>query len=366
MTSLPDIQSRSRDGLSAYFAHFGEVECLHVDGGIYRELCRVVCSETDLLDMAAETPPNQPAPNLLFAAVHRLLLGGQAHPLGQWYPELAQGEANPIASIGPAFTDFCRQHRSRIESLIRTRMTQTNVIQRCSGLLPGFGRVFEAGGERPLSLIEIGCSAGLNLLWDRFFYVYSDAHSDAQGEGPRWGDALSRVVVECEVRGNSGVPALPSEIPVAGRRGIDLHPIDLEDPEEESWLRALVWPDHPGRQERLTEAMGIARESPPSIERGDASVNLPRLIAEAPADTTLCVYGSHTLYQFPRESVIATFKAMQAASRQRDLHFLSIEAYSPPWAELRWTHYSAGEREVRVLARCSPHGRWLEWIDSPV
>ena len=370
MASPPDIQSRSREGLSAYFAHFGEVECLHVHGGIYRELCRVVCSETDLLDMAAETPPNQPAPNLLFAAVHRLLLGGEAHPLGQWYPELAQGEANPLASIGPAFTDFCRQHRPRIEQLIRTRMTQTNVIQRCSGLLPGFGRVFEAGGKRPLSLIEIGCSAGLNLLWDRFSYAYKDAYrgggSDAQRESPRWGDASSRVVVECEVRGDSGVPALPGEIPVAGRRGIDLHPIDLEDPEEELWLRALVWPDHPGRQERLTEAMGVARESPPAIEGGDASLNLPRLIAEAPADTTLCVYGSHTLYQFPRESVVATFKAMQAASRQRELHFLSIEAYSPPRAELRWTHYSAGEREVRVLANCCPHGRWLEWIDSGV
>ncbi len=367
MASLPDIESRSREGLSAYFVHFGEIECPQIEGEIYRELCRVVCSETDLLDMAAQTPPNQPAPNLLFAAVHRLLLGGEAHPLRQWYPDLAQGKAESLASIGPAFTDFCRLHRPRIEQLIRTRMTQTNVIQRCSALLPGFGRVFEAGGKCPLSLIEIGCSAGLNLLWDRFFYVYSDvysgAHSDAHGDGARWGDASSGVVVECEVRGDSGVPGLPGEIPVAGRRGIDLHPIDLEDPEEELWLRALVWPDHAGRQERLTEAIGIARESPPSIERGDASAHLPRLLAEAPADTTLCVYGSHTLYQFPRESLIATLGAMQTASRQRDLHFLSIESYSPPWTELRWTQYSGGEREVRVLARCSPHGRWLEWVD---
>ena len=368
MATLPDIQSRSREGLSAYFAHFGEIECPQVEGEIYRELCRVVCSETDLLDMAAQAPPNQPAPNLLFAAVHRLLLGGESHPLRQWYPELAEGETNPLASIGSAFADFCRQHRPRIEALIRTRMTQTNVIQRCSALLPGFGRVFEAGGKRPLSLIEIGCSAGLNLLWDRFFYAYSDAynanHSDDPGAGARWGDASSGVTVECEVRGEKGLPALPGEIPVAERRGIDLHPIDLADPEEELWLRALVWPDHPGRQERLARAFGVARESPPSVERGDASAELPRLLAEAPADATLCVYGSHTLYQFPRESVIATFKAMQGASRRRDLHFLSIEAYSPPRVELRWTHYSGGEREVRVLAHCSPHGRWLEWIDS--
>ena len=350
-----DRSSRSREDLLAYFEHFGEVECPQVDGEIYRELCRVVRGDDALLAMAAQAPPTQPPPNLLFAAVHRLLLAGEAHPLRQWYPELAQGEASPPASIGPSFTDFCRLHRPRIEQLIRTRMTQTNIVQRCSGLLPGFGRVFEAGGEKPLSLIEIGSSAGLNLLWDRFFYTY--------GDGSRWGDSASGVVVECEVRGETGVPDLPKEIPVAGRRGIDLHPIDLEDHEEELWLRSLVWPDHPGRQERLTQALGIAREYPPSVEHGDASLDLPRLLAEAPANTTLCIYGTHTLYQFPRESLIATLKGMQAASQQRNIHFLSIEAYSPPTPELRGTQYCEGEREVHVLARCSPHGRWLEWID---
>ena len=125
-----------------------------------------------------------------------------------------------------------------------------------------------------------------------------------------------------------------------------------------------MWPGHPGRQERLSRAIEIARESPPAVERGDASLDLPRLLSESPSDTTLCVYGSCTLCQFPRESLIATFKAMQSASLRRDLHFLSIEGYKPPRAELRWTHYRGDEREDRVLARCSPHGRWLEWIDS--
>jgi len=356
MEILGDLRSRSREGLISYFTHFGEVDCPEIGGEIYRELCRVVCRDPDLLDIAAQAPPNQPAPNLLFAAVHRLLLAGESHLLCQWYPELAQGKANAPTSIGPVFTDFCRLYRSRIEQLIRTRSTQTNVIQRCSALLPGFAHAYKAGEARPLSLIEIGSSAGLNLLWDRFFYQY--------GDGSRWGDASSGLTVECEVRGETGVPTLPEEIPVAQRQGIDLDPIDLEDPEERLWLRALVWPDHPGRQERLSRAIEIARESPPAVERGDASLDLPRLLAESPSDTTLCVYGSYTLYQFPRESLIATFKAMQSASLRRDLHFLSIEGYKPPMAELRWTHYRGDEREDRVLARCSPHGRWLEWIDA--
>jgi len=355
MSLQPDLRSRSREGISAYFAHFGESECPRIDGHIYRELCRVVCNEPDLLDMAAHAPANQPPPNLLFASVHRLLLGGEMHPLRQWYPELADGEPKPIASIGPAFIDFCRLHRSRIEELIRTRMTQTNVIRRCSALLPGMGRVFEAGGKKPLSLIEIGCSAGLNLNWDRFRFDY--------GDGSSWGDSSSDVVVDCEVRGERGVPLPKGGIPVADRRGIDLHPIDIQDPEEELWLRALIFPDHPGRQERLTGAMSVAREFSPRVEQGDASVDLPRLLEAAPDETTLCVYGSFTFYQFPKDKLKATLKAMQTASQRREIHFLSMESFDPPEVELRWTRYREGDRDLRMLARCCPHGRWLEWAE---
>ncbi len=91
-------------------------------------------------------------------------------------------------------------------------------------------------------------------------------------------------------------------------------------------------------------------------------MELPLLLAEAPDQTTLCVYGTHTFYQFPREARVATLKAMQAASRQRTVHFLGMEGTGQDFSELRWTVYKDGERSTRVLARCNPHGRWLEWL----
>ena len=72
---------------------------------------------------------------------------------------LAKGPVGePRAAYG-AFRDFCLTHRVEVEGLIRTRLTQTNVIQRTSCLLPAFATVFERGGRRPLALVEIGCSA---------------------------------------------------------------------------------------------------------------------------------------------------------------------------------------------------------------
>jgi len=293
-----DRFSREREDLRAYFLHFGEVECPQLDGAIYAELSRVVASDDDLLALAAMAPPTQPPANLLFAAVHALLLGGEVHPLADWYPLLAESgsRANPVQTIARPFTEFCRLHRARLTALIQTRLTQTNVVQRCSGLLPALTTVFERGGGQPLSLIEIGASAGLNLQWDRYFYRY---FCRDEGRG-LWGNPESPVVVDCELRGDHELPTLEERIPVAWRRGIDLRPVNISDPDEVLWLRALIWPDHPGRQERLGAALSMAQANPPRVIEGEASETLPGLMDAAPTDSLLCVYGTHTLYQFPR------------------------------------------------------------------
>lgn len=351
----PDFSVRSPEGVAEQFEFFGEVECPELDAEIYRACCRGIRSDPDLLAIAAQAPVGQPPPNLLFASVHYLLLGGAEHPLRDWYPGLSEGPTRAAESVFEPFRDFCSKNRDAIEGLIQTRLTQTNVLQRCSALLPAFARAFREGEGAPLALIEIGPSAGLNLLWDRFRYSYDD--------GTRWGDPSSSVVVECALRGGlPHLPVLPEVIPVASRCGVDIHPIDVRDPDLVRWLRALIWPDHPGRQERLTAAIEIACEALPKVVAGDASVELPRLIEAAPADASLCVYGTHTLYQFPRDALIASFKAMQAASLHRPIRFVSMEGTGDRCSELQYTVYADGERETTLLARCNPHGRWLEWL----
>ncbi|MCS5636914.1 MAG: DUF2332 domain-containing protein [Myxococcota bacterium] len=354
MTEAFDRRSRTREDLAAAFVRFGKVECPPLDARIYAALCDSVARDPDLLDLAAHAPPDQPPVNLLFAAVHSLLLAGEDHELRAWYPELAPGEASSPESIGQPFRNFCLAHQARIRELIETRLTQTNVLQRTSALLPSFARVFAAGGRKPLSLLEIGASAGLNLNWDRFQYAYSD--------GTRWGSVSSPVVIECALREAGALAFLPGEIPVAERIGVDLNPVNLSHPDEVQWLQALIFPDHEGRQERLMAGIRIAAENPISVVEGDASEKLSSLIAEASPDATLCVFGTFTLYQFPRDALIATLKAMQAASASRPIHFISMEGTAYAATEVQWTTYADQNRTTTRLARCCPHGRWLEWL----
>lgn len=351
--SIPAYSRRDREGLADVFRWFGEVDAPGVGGHLYQALCHGIAEDGQLLASAALAPSTQPPPNLLFAAVHYLLLGGLDHPLRAWYPGLTAGAAKEPSSAFPAFRDLCLEHREAIEGLIRTRLTQTNVIQRCSALLPAFAHVSRAAGAVPLALIEIGPSAGLNLQWDRFRYEYDGVH--------RWGDAGSKVVVPCEVRGD--VPLeLPDAIPVASRRGVDIHPVDIGDEDAVRWLQALIWPEHVARHERLRHAIDMARETPPDITRGSAAEHLPRLIAEAPADAAICVYGTHTLYQFPRDALIGTFQAMQNASGERAIDFLSMESTGDRCSEVKHTAYRDGERETTLVANANPHGHWLEWL----
>jgi hypothetical protein len=359
-----DYTSRTPEGLARLFEYFGKVEAPQLDAVLYQELCCSIAADPELLELAARAPVTQPAVNLLLAGAHYLLLKGARHPLREYYPALAAGECGPPEAAFPAFRSFCLEHRRELGSLIEKRLTQTNVIQRCTLLLPAFATVFERAGRRPLALIEVGPSAGLNMQWSRFRYTYrspDDARLCAE-----WGHPEARVEVEAELRGDVPLPKLSPELRVAWRRGIDIHPVDPDDEDAVLWLRALVWPEHVGRQERLSRAIEVAREDPPEIIAGDAGDLLPELLEQAPRDATLCVYGTHTLYQFPREARRRVFRALQAAAAERPVWFVSCESTGDRCSELRLTEYAGSERETFLLARCSPHGRWLEWSGTPL
>jgi len=330
---------------------------------MYSELCYGISQDDELLALCAEVRETQPPPNMIFAAVQYLLLAGAEHPLAAHYPTVS-GVERPLEAAFPLFRDFCLAQRAAIVPLLRERRTQTNVIQRCICLLPAFAAV-SAEVARPLALFEVGPSAGLNLNWDRYRYTYPGA----AGEEPTlWGDSGSAVSLTTERRGTAALPDLSSAIPVASRLGVDLDPIDPADEDAVRWLRALIWPEHVERHERLLAALEIARRAPPPLVQGDAVEVVPARVSEVPGDAAPVVFATHALYQIPHERRVALLKALEAAAQraERRIDLVTLEGTGPDYSELSLTTWQPDGRATRLLANANPHGRWLEWLDPSV
>jgi hypothetical protein len=113
---------------------------------LYAGLSAHILEDPELLELAAEAPAGQPPPNLLFGAVHFLLLQGVQHPLARLYPSLNGGR-----DIGedpfPAFRDFCLSNREAVVELVHRRRVQTNEVGRSSALQPALAVVATDAGR---------------------------------------------------------------------------------------------------------------------------------------------------------------------------------------------------------------------------
>jgi hypothetical protein len=285
---------------------------------LYAALSAAVAEDPELLAFLERRPPRQRQPNLLLAAV-RVLFG--------------------LQTDYAAFRAAVLEHQDEVAVVLESRRTQTNEPGRCAPLLP-----LLAALPQPLALLEVGASAGLCLLPDRYAYDYA-CH--------RVGE--SAVVFPCRPEGP--VP-LPFELPrVAWRAGIDLAPIDLHDSDAVAWLEALVWPEETDRLERLRAAMAIARRDPPRIVAGDLVELLPELAAEAPRDATLVVFHTAVLAYLEPERRAELGRRAAAAGAT----WIACEAPGVlPALGGTGPGFVIGV-DGRRVATCDSHGRWVRW-----
>ena len=292
----------------------------------YEMLSYSVAEDDLILRFLAALPEPKQQPNLLFAAASYLL-----------------GAAPGLAEL----RTLVRQDPAGLSRVMLARRTQTNEAARCATLLPVL-----AGLPEPLALIEVGASAGLTLLPDRYSYDY-DGHR-ITGTDP---DAP---VIRCAV---SGPVPLPDRVPViCWRAGLDLNPLDVTDDDDMRWLSCLLWPGEAGRTERLAGAIATARRDPPVIHRGDLLTDLPGLAAQAPPEATLVVYHSAVLaYVGPaaRQRFAATVRGLGAV-------WLSNEAPGVVSGVTSEERDDGGFVVVRdgqtLLALADGHGTWLQWL----
>lgn len=323
---------------------------------LYERLARETAGDRDFRDIAAEAPSGQPPPQLLLAAVHALLLRGSEHRLAAFYPTCTDDPADPVTTDPfPAFREFCLANEARIRDIVSSRRVQTNAVGRSAVLFPAFIHVVAAGARPPLALVEIGASAGLNLFWDHFRYEY-------ENDGT-YGALDSPVTVESAVRGDVDPPLSRTVPDVRYRVGVDLNPLDVTDPADTPWLRALVVPDQQRRHRRLESAIELVRDDPPRLRAGDAVAVLPDVLPAVPEDMELCVFSTHTLYQLNEQRRASLREILVEHSDERPVHWLSNE----PRREsddmtYRYTRLRDGVEEQRRIAEHESYGNWIRWL----
>jgi hypothetical protein len=221
---------------------------------------------------------------------------------------------------------------------------QTNEVQRAWGLLPAFLSVAD---ERPLDLLELGPSAGLNLLWDRYRYAYS---TGAWGDGP------------LELRGDDRVPPpaelLAKTVSIERRRGIDLNPVDVTTEHGARLLQAFVWADQTERLERLRRAIEVVRADPPYLMQGDYVEALPALLRGRREGAQLIVFQTASTMYLARGAVERIQLALREAAREEPLVFIST-GNAPSGFSLDVQRFPDGR--TTSLGILDFHGEWLEW-----
>jgi hypothetical protein len=319
---------------------------------LYARLSEGIETDETLMALAARARPGQPHANMLLGAVHFLILRGAEHPLARFYPSVGGAVSADAEDPFPDFKDFAARREAEIVPLIETRVTNTNEVGRSAILHAGF-RALQA--PELLSLIEIGPSAGLNLIWDRYGVRYTrDGRTVAEI------NADAPLVIDCELRGDALPPSGPAPA-IAARVGLELNPVDLGNDDDRDWLRALIWPDQVARLERLDKAIALFHTERPPVLAGDALVLLPDALARVPAAHTPVVYHTIALYQFSGEMREALESMLAVAGLRRPVWRLSFE-FDGTLYLLSMIRYADGTREETRLASCHPHGTWLEWL----
>lgn len=289
-------------------------------------------------------------PLRVLGAVHERVLGGHAPELARHYP--TAGGAADAERAWPAFRQVADEQREALLPRLEN-FPQTNEVRRCAGLLGGFLRTTATTGL-PLRLLEIGCSAGLNLQWARYRYRL----------GPhRWGAADAPVEITAEWKGAAAEFDTPVE--VESRAGCDIDPRRIESQADVRTLEAFIWADQPERLEQLRGAIALARKDPPRIERESALPWLERELAK-PADGVcrIVYHSAFWLYLSPEEkdAIHALFAEHAARATPRNpLAWLRHENVGNiAEIELRLTLWPGGEDQH--LGMSHPHGRRVEWF----
>ena len=315
----------------------GEEAVAPVQAALFRR-----CASDPLALSLLPDDPTWDMPHRLLAGARWLALSGEVDDF--------ETAADPWL----AFHAVLEEYEDWLGTFVREQPVQTNEVQRCWALLPIFLTVARVA-RRPLDLVELGTSAGLNLLWDRYRYRY---------EAGSWGDPSAPLRLEGQER--SAVPRelLETEVDVRRRLGIDLRPVDVTTDDGVRLLDTFVRDE--GYRARLRSAFEILRQEPPELVRGDYLDLLPGILRSRSDDALTVVFQTiSTVYltDAQRGQLRATVDQAGADGPLAWVSTPTPEEHGERRGDypLELAMWPAGDR--RIVARMNVRGEGLEWCD---
>ena len=366
--------------LQARFADF--VQHAALDDPLYAAIAAAVAARPDWAALLAAAPANQQLPMLWLAALQDRLLerveAGERPPLARYYASTG-GDSTPDEALAAHLGAFTEAHRDELVARIASGSTQTNEIGRCAVLWPVLQALVEETGHARIALLDVGCSAGLNLGVDRWRYRYVDEASGATLATTSGRDASAPEIACRVLAGGREAFVRSAAMPdIVTRAGIDLKPIDVDDARAVRWLRACLWPHDTERRQRFDAAVAIARTQHwPLRAVTDAAAAIADWLDGLPPGVTPVVFNSWVLSYFDVPLLRRHAEALLDLVARRGVAWISAEdprlsrgiwpgkpvsvADGRPNAT-SWTLARADGRggvAWRLAATSHAHGRWM-------
>lgn len=171
------------------------------------------------------------AAHLLLACLHCSALADEDDGLAASYPSCG-GYGEPDGAVAA----FMARAPQAFWRRLTENFVQTNEVDRSTPWMLAASAF--ASRRLPFHLVEMGASAGLNLIGDHLPHACDFVGVSGQAE-----------------RGPAGWNCRPHD--VLTRAGLDIRPRRLAEREDRTWLRACVWADDLQRLERLDRAVQL-------------------------------------------------------------------------------------------------------------
>lgn len=280
--------------------------------------------------------------------LHALHLAGAAHELSPIYAD-AEGinDAAIVAGV-------VRRHEAALLPWL-DGPPQTNEAGRSANFIAAMLWLAEQGLPPRFACLEIGSSAGINLMLARYHYDLG---------GVQVGPQPGVMAFTPEWRGRHPPQ---HKIEIAGTKGCDVAPVDLTDPAQALRLKAYIWPEHRVRFERMEAAIAAAREEKPDIVQMNAADFVETELAKPQAAGTVRLLMHSIVWQYvPADQQARVTAAMEAAgvraTTERPLAWIALEANRTVHSHELVVRYWPGGDAPKLLGRSHAHGAWVEWL----